>query len=94
MNPAQAHTITIVRIFGEAKGKERVIGGKVTLGPIKNQEEFEVWNDVKMIGTGKILNLQSNRANATSVETGAEVGLLVESETTIKPGHRLLFINE
>lgn len=94
VNPDEARSIKILKVFGKSKGKERVIGGRVMVGPVKNQESFEVWNDVRLIGAGKILNLQSGHADVAIVEAETEVGLLVESDVPIKSGNRLLFISE
>lgn len=84
--------LEILAIFGGAKGKQRIVGGKVTAGPIRTQESFEIWYEKKMIGTGRILNLQSGKKDVSEVQTGEEVGLLVESEEPIKVGHKLLFV--
>jgi translation initiation factor IF-2 len=91
MIPKEMRRLEVLAVFGGPKGKERVIGGRVVLGPIKNQEPFEVWQDKKLIGTGKMKNLQSQRKDIQEAETGIEVGLLVESEEPIKVGYQLLF---
>ncbi len=84
-------TIEILGVFGAAKGKERVVGGKVALGPIKNKEAFEIWQDMKLIGKGHIINLQSMRKDVAEAPTGVEVGMRVESEDPIRVGNKLLF---
>ena len=84
-------TIEILGVFGAAKGKERVVGGKVALGPIKNKEAFEIWQEMKLIGNGRIINLQSQRKDVAEAPTGVEVGMLVESEDPIRVGNRLVF---
>ncbi|MBI5733097.1 GTP-binding protein [Candidatus Jorgensenbacteria bacterium] len=89
---AEVRSIEVLAVFGEAKGKQRIVGGKVSLGPIRNQEPFEIWQDQRLIGQGKILNLQSERKDIAEAETGREVGLLVESEESIKVGYKLKFI--
>lgn len=89
--PKEVRRLEVLAVFGEAKGKERVVGGKVILGPIKNQEPFEIWQDKKLIGRGKMKNLQSLRKDMPQVETGIEAGLLVESDEPIKVGYQLLF---
>ncbi len=91
MIPKEIRRIEVLAIFGGAKGKERIVGGKVVLGPIKNQEAFEIWQDKKLIGRGKILNLQSQKKDIPEAEAGIEVGLLVESNDPIKVGAELLF---
>ncbi len=91
MTSKERRAIEVLAIFGKAKGKERVVGGKVTLGPVKNQESFEVWQEKRLMGTGRILNLQSGRKDVLEAQTGQEVGLLVESDDSIKVGQRLVF---
>ncbi len=84
-------TIEVLAIFGEAKGKQHIVGGRVTLGPVRNQESFEIWQEKKLIGKGRILNLQSERQDVSEAIAGQEVGLLVESDEPIAVGNRLLF---
>ncbi|TSA44922.1 GTP-binding protein [bacterium] len=91
MVPKEMRRLEVLAVFGDAKGKERVVGGKVVLGPIKNQEAFEIWQDKKLIGRGRIMNLQSQRKDMAQVETGSEAGLLTQSDEPIKVGHQLLF---
>jgi translation initiation factor IF-2 len=91
MIPKEMRRLEVLAVFGDAKGKERVVGGKVILGPIKNQEVFEIWQDKKLIGQGRIMNLQSQRKDMAQVETGSEAGLLTQSDEPIKVGHNLLF---
>ncbi len=92
--PKEVRRIEVLAIFGEAKGKERVVGGRVVLGPIKNQEHFEIWQGEKQIGEGKIINLQSGRKDVPFAEAGQEVGLLVQTGDSIKVGDYLLFPDE
>lgn len=89
--PKEIRRIEVLAVFGEAKGKERVVGGRVVLGPIKNQEPFEVWQNEKQIGEGKIMNLQSGRKDVSFADTDQEVGLLVQAGEPIKAGNYLLF---
>ncbi len=86
--------IEILGVFGTPKGKEKVVGGKILFGPIKNQEHFEIWQDKKMIGTGKILNLQSQKKDVSQAETNDETGMLVESDSPIKIRNKLIFTNQ
>ena len=89
--PKEMRRLEVLAVFGEAKGKERVVGGKVILGPVKNQEAFEIWQDKKLIGRGRIMNLQSQRKDMPEVETGSEAGILAQSDEPIKVGYQLLF---
>jgi translation initiation factor IF-2 len=86
---ARAHIIELLALFGERKGKEQVIGGKVTKGTIKNKSEFEIWKGDTQIGTGKIINLQSGREDVEEVNEGKEMGAKVESTDPLAVGHKL-----
>jgi len=81
----------ILGVFGERKGKEQVFGGKVIKGKIKNGSSFEIWNGDRRIGAGKILNLQSNRADAAEVSEENQFGMLAETDEPVKIGYRLVF---
>ncbi len=90
-NPAERRRIEILAVFGEPRGQERIVGGRVLLGPIKNQEVFEVWNGDVKVGEGRILNLQSQRKDIPEATEGMEVGLLVQTAAEIKQGSTLIF---
>jgi translation initiation factor IF-2 len=87
----EVRTLEVLAIFGAPKGKQRVVGGMVTLGPVRANESFEVWRDTKQLGKGRILNLQSNRKDVVEVPTGNEVGVLIETEESLRIGDRLVF---
>ncbi len=89
--PKEYRIIKIRATFGESKGKERIIGGKVEKGIIRNHETFELWRNAKSIGNGKIINLQSGRKDVAEAVEGVEVGLLVESEMPIREDDELRF---
>lgn len=93
ISPKALRAIEILAVFGVPKGKEKVVGGRVVLGPIKTQESFEIWNGEKMMGTGRILNLQSNRKDIIEAVLDQEVGLLIESDESIKVGNRFVFLD-
>lgn len=87
----ERRALEVLAVFGKAKGKERIVGGKILLGPVKNQETFEVWQEKRLICTGRIINLQSGRKDIQEAITNQEVGMLVESEEPIKVGNKLIF---
>lgn len=87
----EKRALEVLGVFGAAKGKERVIGGKVLCGPVRGNEAFEVWHNNKKIGEGRILNLQSNRKDIMEAEKDMEVGMLVECAEDIRVGNKLVF---
>lgn len=84
-------TLEILGVFGQAKGKNRIVGGKILLGPIKNHETFELWENEEKIGEGRIINLQSGKVDVGEAQTESEVGMLVECREEIKIGNKLIF---
>lgn len=88
---AKRRALEVLKLFGEPRGKERIVGGRVAEGPVKNHEPFEVSRGGRAVGEGKILNLQSNRVDVPEAPAGTEAGLLVESEINIEVGDILSF---
>ncbi len=84
-------SIEVLAVFGAAKGKQRVVGGRILRGPIKNHSSFEIWHEQRLVGPGRILNLQSGRQDIQEALADQEVGLLVETEDPIKVGNLLVF---
>jgi translation initiation factor IF-2 len=87
----EVRALEVLGVFGAPKGKQRVVGGKIILGPVRNHESFELWHEKRLLGPGRILNLQSQRSDVAEAATGAEVGMLVECEEPVKIGYRLVF---
>ncbi|MFH0712854.1 MAG: translation initiation factor IF-2 [Candidatus Jorgensenbacteria bacterium] len=87
-------TIEVLATFGKLKNGKQVVGGRVITGPVKNRERFEVVEGGTVIGSGKIVNLQSGKKDVALAEKGVEAGLLVETSTEIKAGHQLTFGNK
>jgi len=87
--------VEVLAIFGEpkttGKKKSQIIGGRISQGFVENKSFFEINRDDKKIGEGRILNLQSQKKDISRAETGQEIGLLIESETTVKIGDKIIF---
>ncbi len=81
--------LEILAIFSK-KEKKQLIGGKVISGIIKNKSKLEVKRDEKIIGQGKILNLQHQKQNVAQVEEGKECGVVFEFGIVIEAGDRLI----
>jgi translation initiation factor IF-2 len=81
--------LDILAVFSKKAGKQ-TIGGMVIEGEIKNNANMEIQEGIKIIGKGKIINLQSGKEDMTSVEEGKECGLLVVSDVDIEPGYHLI----
>ncbi len=73
-----------------AKGNVQTIGGKVVKGKILNKAWLDIRRDDKILGKGKVVNLQQNKKDANSVAEGNECGLIFDSEIKIQLGDSLL----
>ncbi len=82
--------LEILALFGK-KGKNLITGGKVVTGEIRNNSTLEIERDKKIIGKGKIINLQSQKVDATIVPAGSECGLLLETDVLLKVSDHLVF---
>ncbi len=63
-----------------------VVGGQVTKGKIENGATARVIRGEQVIGEGKILRLQSGKADVRDVEQGAECGIEFGGKTKIEVG--------
>ncbi len=87
----EVNSIEVLALFGNQKSKQKVVGGRVIKGAIKNQSEFEIWQEKKQLGSGKILNLQSKKQDIQEANEGQEVGIFIETNDQIRVGNLLIF---
>jgi len=78
----------ILAVFSKTKN-HMVIGGEVKEGTISKGEKFKIVRRNEEIGTGKIIELQSNKQNSPSVNKGAQFGANVSYSTEIAENDRL-----
>ena len=79
--------------FLEEKNRQ-VIGGRVLEGAIEKPSQIEVMRDEKIIGQGKLVNLQKNKKEADKAEKGQECGILYEGGGKIEKEDVLVFFRE
>ena len=85
----EERVVIVKAIFGTKDGKQ-IVGGDVK-GFVRNQEAFTIMDGEREIGSGKIVNLQSERKDMEEVQEGKEAGLMADTKELIKVGHRLVF---
>jgi len=85
--------LKVLAIFMTGK-KEMIVGGKVASGKMANKENIEIVREEKVLGRGKIKNLQQNKIDVDEVEQGNECGITFEGETRIKEGDALVCFHE
>ncbi len=75
----------ILRHFSTS-GSKHVVGGKVTIGPLRLQDRVVIMRRGIEVGPGRIVNLQRDRADVSAVPEGAEFGAQIESKVDIVTG--------
>ena len=75
----------ILALFKEERGKQ-IVGGKVAEGVIRANAQFDVIRNQRVIGKGKIVELQSQRQKTTEVAEGQEFGMLATDDIFIGVG--------
>ena len=84
--------MVILAIFRDL-GKEQIIGGRVSQGVIEADCFFEVERGGKVIGLGKLLELQAGKQIVKMVDTHQECGLKYQGEP-VKEGDILFAYKE
>ena len=77
--------IKILAVF-RTEAKRVVVGGKVISGKLEKNTKVNVFRAEEKIGQGKLINLQINKVNVSTVEAGKECGLEFEGGIKIKEG--------
>jgi translation initiation factor IF-2 len=85
--------LKVLAVFMTGK-KDMIVGGNVVSGKMKNGEFVEVLRDEKVLGRGKLNNLQQNKINVDEVTQGHECGITFDGETKIKEGDMLVCFHE
>jgi translation initiation factor IF-2 len=75
--------LKILAIFRTEKDRQ-IIGGKVINGQAKKGALVDVIRENKIIGQGKIAQLQRDKKEADEVSKGQECGVLFKGNTTIE----------
>lgn len=78
----------IVRHFSTA-GSKHVVGGKVGKGVLAVGNRVTIVRRGVEVGTGKVLNLQSQKADVSSVAEGKEFGAQIETKADVIGGDTL-----
>jgi len=88
--PETSNELKILAVFNK-KGNRQVVGGKCETGEFKKNSSVEILRDEKSIGRGRVINLQKGKADTSVIEKGIECGILIDSETEIKAGDKLIY---
>jgi translation initiation factor IF-2 len=74
-----------------AEKSRQIVGGKITEGEVKKGVKIEVFRNEKMVGQGRLINLQKNKKDIGQAGKGEEVGILYEGQEKIQEGDYLVF---
>lgn len=77
--------VEILAVFKTEK-EGQIVGGKVKQGKIENETKVRIIRNGEKIGSGHIMQLQSEKKNAKEVSKGSECGMKIETHTTIQEG--------
>lgn len=95
-----AGTLEVLAVFNSLRFDKQVVGGKVTEGSFRNKAPFEierVSSDAEggkpqrtIVGHGRVLNLQAQKKDASTVGVGTECGLMVNADIAVAVGDKLV----
>lgn len=77
--------LEVLALFRSEKDK-KIIGGKVTSGKMKKGVKIKIVRDERVVGEGKLANLQLNKRDVSEVDSGKECGITFSGHTKIKEG--------
>ncbi len=80
----------VLAVFNQQKLQKQLVGGKVVEGSLRNRAQLEIRREGKVVGSGKIINLQSQKADVDQVGEGKECGVVVNSSFAIAVGDELV----
>lgn len=80
--------VNILAVFHPIQGHP-LIGGEIVTGIINVGDQFKVIRQDQEIGTGTVLNIQSQKQNVKSLGAPNEAGFLVDSRINFEVGDRL-----
>ncbi len=86
-------TAQIIKHFSSA-GAKHVVGGKVLTGIIHLKDQVVIARRGIEVGTGKVVNLQMQRADVNSVPEGMEFGTQIESKADIVAGDTISAVHK
>jgi len=85
--------LLVLKVFRTEKGRQ-IVGGRIIEGEITKEAKLEIFRDDKLIGRGKILELQKERKPVARGQVDDEVGILYEGKEKIQTDDILNFYIE
>jgi translation initiation factor IF-2 len=91
--PAAAGELEVLALFNQEKLQKQLVGGRVTNGTFRPKMSFDVVRGVvgsTPVGHGKIVSLRENKSEIFQAEKGKEIGTLIDSQTMVQVGDKLV----
>jgi translation initiation factor IF-2 len=91
--PAAAGELEVLALFNQEKPQKQLVGGRVTNGTFRPKTSFDVVRGVvgsAPVGHGKVLSLRENKSEIFQAEKGKEIGVLLDSQTMVQVGDKLV----
>jgi len=77
-----------------AEKSRQIVGGKIIDGEVKRGVKIEVVRNERIVGSGRLINLQKNKKDIDEAGKGEEVGILYEGAEKIQEGDILVFYTQ
>ncbi|HEY5220669.1 MAG TPA: translation initiation factor IF-2 [Candidatus Paceibacterota bacterium] len=91
--PAGAGELEVLALFNQEKPQKQLVGGRVTSGTFHGKTSFDIVRGhvgSAPIGNGKILGLREKKSEIFQADKGKEIGVLLDSQTIVQVGDKLL----
>jgi translation initiation factor IF-2 len=91
--PAAAGELEVLAVFNQEKLNKQLVGGRVLNGTFRPKTGVDVVRGhvgSTPVGNGRIIGLRENKSEVFSAEKGKEIGVLVDSQTLIVVGDKLM----
>lgn len=80
--------LKVLKLFSQVKDKQ-VVGARIDVGQIHVNDHVKIMHNDEEMGTGKIIEIQSQKIKVKELNEGNECGLTVESKVEILQGDKL-----
>ncbi|HUC31236.1 MAG TPA: hypothetical protein VMR99_00910, partial [Candidatus Paceibacterota bacterium] len=91
--PAAAGELEVLALFNQEKPQKQLVGGRVVNGTFRGKVLFDIVRGhvgSAPVGNGKVLGLREKKSEIFQAEQGKEIGVLIDSQTLVQVGDKLL----
>jgi translation initiation factor IF-2 len=91
--PAAAGELEVLALFNQEKLQKQLVGGLVINGTFRGKLSFDIIRGhvgSTPVGNGKVLGLREKKSEIFQADKGKEIGVLIDSQTVVQVGDKLL----